>query len=178
MILKSCWFWLSLYYVKFSGSYSWFIFQPRKGCCTEVDKIGSKLFPQLLVSVLFLVLNTCDLVDIYYCFGVCATMEIRCFFFFVVIFRSRLLLPVKKHYKIIAHGIAWYIYLRLVDYFVPWILWVVSVAPSRFSLLNCDCDKIPTRHGRNVEDQVGWQLLSFVDLQKTCDFKELILKLC
>ena len=104
--------------LKFPGSYSWFIFQPRKGCCTGVDRIGSNLFPQLLVSVLFLVLNTCDLVDIYCLLDLCSYGNTMVFVV-VVIFRSRLLLPEKKnkqHDKIIAHGIAWYIYLHLFDY--------------------------------------------------------------
>ena len=111
----------SPYIVKISGSYSWswFIFQPRKGWCTGVDRIGSNLFPQLLVSVLFLVLNTCDLVDIYCLLGLCNYGNTMVFVF-VVIFRSRPLLYTrkknKKHDKIMAHGIAWYIYLHLVDY--------------------------------------------------------------
>ena len=121
-MLKSCWFWLSPYIVKFSGSYSWFIFQPRKGWCTGVDRIGSNLYPQLLVSVLFLVLNTCDLEDIYCVLGLCNYGNTMVFVF-IVIFRSRLLLPEKKkniqktlqnHCPWVLHGIFTYIWLIIV----------------------------------------------------------------
>jgi len=67
------------------------------------------------------VLNTCDLEDIYCVLGLCNYGNTMVFVF-IVIFRSRLLLPEKnkKHTKNITKslpmGFAWYIYLHLVDY--------------------------------------------------------------